>query len=257
MGHTAKQKNILFNSIYYLLCDYLCYKISIWIPYSPFTIRHMTSFGYFNPFSKTLLPFQLIMIGTTTVEVKEVNQGPRNPGSRRVSRGRRAENGQPGQNGEQGAPGPAGNRGRAGPQGPVVQYDPGRRGPAALKKVSRVRNEFPEAWIWADTDSRYTLCDILYLYRYRPLPYGQCRQRYRHSFQYMLHTCVHPDAFWLRSSLTLVKIAWASSTNMGLLNFPPAGGYISKFDRTPKSYLLVKCLQCCFSFTFVLTQRVP
>ena len=75
--------------------------------------------------------------------------------------GRRGESGQPGGMGERGLPGSVSIRAQSGPQGPVVQDEQGRRRHAALKKVSRVRNEFPEAWIWTDTDSRYTLCDIL------------------------------------------------------------------------------------------------
>ena len=65
--------------------------------------------------------------------------------------------GSPGERGEAGLRGPPGNRGELGPSGPDVQDERSKQGPAHLKKVSRVRNEFPEAWIWTDSDSRYIL----------------------------------------------------------------------------------------------------
>ena len=82
--------------------------------------------------------------------------------------GSRSENGPPapsGNRGEPGTPGLQGERGQPGPQGPQgfpAQDDsPRPAGPTPLKKVSRVRNEFPEAWIWTDVDSRYLLHNIL------------------------------------------------------------------------------------------------
>ena len=68
------------------------------------------------------------------------------------------QRGQPGPQGQRGQPGPQGQRGQPGPQGPAIQ---GKERPASLKKVSRVRTEFPEAWIWTDVDSRYPLHNIL------------------------------------------------------------------------------------------------
>ena len=85
----------------------------------------------------------------------------------------RGESGQPGppgsagrgppggETGEAGLPGPQGSRGQPGPSGPEVQDEQGKREPTPLKKVTRVRNEFPEAWIWTDIDSRYFLWDLL------------------------------------------------------------------------------------------------
>ena len=213
-------RDILPSRKIFYLTQFIIFCVIICITKSPSELHipgfngDMTSFGYFNPFQR-LYSISAYYDRFYYSRGERGQPGSRNPG-RDGFPGGRAENGQPGQNGEQGAPGPAGNRGRAGPQGPVVQDEQGRRGPAALKKVSRVRNEFPEAWIWTDIDSRYTLCDVSH--RNRPAAY-QYRQRYIHSFRYMLQTCVHPDAFWLRSSVPLVKIAWASSTDKGLI-FP-------------------------------------
>ena len=105
-------------------------------------------------------------------------RGPQGPAGQGFP-GRRGENGQPGPVGERGLPGPVSITGQSGPQGPMVQGEQGRRGPTALKKVSRVRNEFTEAWIWTDTDSRYILYDILNMGLSHV--YGKCRQRYRRS----------------------------------------------------------------------------
>ncbi len=47
-----------------------------------------------------------------------------------------------------GAPGPSG--GPAGERG-----EPGAPAPAPLTPVARVRQEFPEAWIWTETQTEY------------------------------------------------------------------------------------------------------
>ena len=74
-----------------------------------------------------------------------------------------------GQRGEPRSQGPPGQRGEAGPQGPAVQS---KQKPAPMKKVSRVRTEFPEAWIWTDIDSRYILHNILNVDFPHPLNIG-------------------------------------------------------------------------------------
>ena len=72
--------------------------------------------------------------------------------------GRRGDTAPQGLSGQRGQPGPQGQRGQPGPQGPAVY---GKQRPASVKKVSRVRTEFPEAWIWTEIDSRYPLQNIL------------------------------------------------------------------------------------------------
>ena len=141
---------------------------------------HMTSCEYLNLFQK-LYSISAYNGRYYYRSGERGERGPRGPGpAGQRFPGRRGENGQPGPVGERGLPGPVSIRLQSGPQGPVVRGEQGRRGPAALKKVSRVRNEFPEAWIWTDTDSRYILYDILNMGLSHV--YGQCRQRYRHSF---------------------------------------------------------------------------
>ena len=55
--------------------------------------------------------------------------------------------------------------GRRGEAGRVPEVDDGAaKESAPLQKVSKVRTEFPEAWIWTDLVSRYTL------YNARKLP---------------------------------------------------------------------------------------
>ena len=85
--------------------------------------------------------------------------GPRGPPS--DARGARGPPGQRGEVGQPGAAGPRGEPGESGRPGPTVQNDEGPRKTVPLQKVSRVRHEFPEAWIWTDIDSRYLLHNIL------------------------------------------------------------------------------------------------
>ena len=66
--------------------------------------------------------------------------------------------GPPGRRGDSAPQGLSDQRGQPGPQGPAVY---GKQRPASLKKISRVRTEFPEAWIWTEIDSRYPLQNIL------------------------------------------------------------------------------------------------
>ena len=95
--------------------------------------------------------------------------------------GRDGQVGSPGPSGERGPPGPQGQRGEAGPQGPPGRSGevgpqgpavPSKQRPAPMKKVSRVRTEFPEAWIWTDIDSRYILHNILNVDFPHPLNIG-------------------------------------------------------------------------------------
>ena len=77
------------------------------------------------------------------------SQGPRGPV---------AENGLRGLPGAQGFPGPAGPQGRTGPSGPVLTSGGGdaigQRVPSvSVTPVARVRQEFPEAWIWTETSA--------------------------------------------------------------------------------------------------------
>ena len=79
--------------------------------------------------------------------------GPLGPGPR----GSVAESGLRGMQGPRGLPGPAGPQGRTGATGPVVMNSPGvdavgQRGKSVpVTPVARVRQEFPEAWIWTET----------------------------------------------------------------------------------------------------------
>ena len=101
--------------------------------------------------------------------------------------------GAPGPRGASGQPGLRGEPGPQGPQGfpvqddsprPAVQNNQGVRGPDPLKKVSRVRNEFPEAWIWTDTDSRY------YASQYPKYGlFASTQRRYKHGTQRLIYIC--------------------------------------------------------------------
>ena len=73
-------------------------------------------------------------------------------------RGPVAENGLRGFQGPQGFPGPAGPQGRTGSSGPVLTSGGGdaigQRGPSvSVTPVARIRQEFPEAWIWTETSA--------------------------------------------------------------------------------------------------------
>ena len=84
--------------------------------------------------------------------------GPRGPPGDRGAAGPPGLSGSQGPPGQRGEPGPQGPSGQRGQPGTAAQDE---KASAPMKKVSRVRTEFPEAWIWTDVNSRYPLQNIL------------------------------------------------------------------------------------------------
>ena len=69
----------------------------------------------------------------------------------------------PGPRGQRGEAGPAGPSGLAGPSGPAgPSGTDGAPAPeSGIQEVTRIRQEFPETWIWAESTIRYIMTSLL------------------------------------------------------------------------------------------------